>query len=97
MDPEKNMESGIAQIERCCGLICDEELRTAGERHCDHHTLPHSTRHLMRIFINPCVGRWDSDFRQKTDGPVSCRFFGDILMDQDRLHDLVTDGVDRIQ
>ena len=40
-------------IERRGGLVGDEQLRLAGQRHGDHHSLPHPARELVRVRIGP--------------------------------------------
>src|SRR5207253_3766738 len=45
-----------ANVERGCGFIRDEELRTIGDGHCDHDALPHSAGKLVRIIAGATLG-----------------------------------------
>ena len=46
-------------VERRRRLICDQEIRSAGERHGDHHALAHATRQLVRILGQAPLRGWD--------------------------------------
>ena len=52
-------------VERGRRLVCDEELRAARERHRDHDALPHATRELVRVAVDPSAGVRDSDLAEQ--------------------------------
>ena len=54
-------------VERGRRLVRDQDLRIAGERHRDHHALPHAARELVRVLVDPPVGRRDADEVEQLD------------------------------
>ncbi len=54
-------------VERGGRLVGDQELRIAGERHRDHHALPHAARKLVRIFAHAPARLRDADEVQHLD------------------------------
>ena len=48
-------------VQRGRGLVGDEQLRLAGERHGDHHALRHAARHLVRVGLDAPVRVGDAD------------------------------------
>ena len=48
-------------VERGGRLVGDDERGPAGERHRDHHALPHAARHLVRIVVHAPLGIGDAD------------------------------------
>ena len=81
-------------IERSRRLVCDQERGVAGERHRDHHSLPHPTRELMRIVVRAPVRVRDADLGQQVDGPCPRLSVGHRLVGAQLLLDLPADGVD---
>ena len=55
-------------VERGRRLVGDEQLGLAGERHRDHHPLPHAARQLVRVFAGAPLGFGDVDEAQHLDG-----------------------------
>ena len=48
-------------VERGRRLVRDQDARVAGERHRDHHALPHPARELVRVLVDPALpgsGMW---------------------------------------
>ena len=43
-------------VERRRGLVGDQDLGIAGQRHGDHDALPHAAGKLMRVFVDPRLG-----------------------------------------
>ena len=46
-------------VERGRRLVGDQDLRVAGERHRDHHALPHPARELVRVLVDAPLRRGD--------------------------------------
>ena len=57
-------------------LVGDQELRIAGERHGDHHPLPHAAGELMRIFARTPLRLGDADQSQHLHGASLRRLLG---------------------
>ncbi len=47
-------------VERGRRLVGDQHLRVAGERHRDHHPLPHPAGELVRVLVDAALGRGDA-------------------------------------
>ena len=47
-------------VERGRRLVGDQQLRVAGERHRDHHALPHAARELVRVLVDAPLRRRDA-------------------------------------
>ena len=78
-------------------LVCDQELRAAGQRHGDHDALPHTAGQLVRILLGDDLGVRDLDVRQQLDRFRGGLLLGHALVDHQRLGDLTADGKDRVQ
>ena len=61
-------------VERRCGLVGNEKLGIAGERHGNHDALAHTARHLMRIIAHTRLRAGDADLAEKVDSARE-RFF----------------------
>ena len=83
-------------VERRGWLVGDEEIRSIGESHSDHHALTLPAGELMRIGAQPGFGVRDADFGQEFDhaGPDRA---GARVVQFDDLADLLFDGVQRIE
>ena len=57
-------------VERRCRLVGDQHGRAAGERHRDHHALPHAAGELVRVFVDPLFGSGDAHPFEHLDGPL---------------------------
>ena len=76
-------------IQSRCGLIRNQYLGLAGQCHGNHHTLPHSSRHLMGILMGPYLRIGDSHCLHHADGflhgflflhaPVQPQGFGNLF------------------
>ena len=62
-------------IQRCCRLIRNQNIRFAGKRHRNHHTLPHPAGQFKGILANPLLRLVDPYHLQKLDGSLRCRLF----------------------
>jgi hypothetical protein len=84
-------------VERGRRLVGDQERRFATQRHGDHDALAHAARHVVRIVVDALRRRGDPHQFEHFD---RARFGGarrHLGMGQDRLDDLLADGVDRIE
>src|SRR5215213_3101885 len=54
-------------------LVCQKQSGCAGERHSDHAALTHPSRKLKWIGMNASLGRIDTHFSQRFDGPSGGR------------------------
>ncbi len=84
-------------VERGRGLVRDEQLRLAGERHRDHHALAHAARHLMRIGVDPRLRRGDAHEPEHVERPPPRLLAGEATVAAQALDDLVAHPVDRIE
>ena len=84
-------------VKRRGRLVGDQELGVAGERHGDHHALPHAAGELMRIFAHaPCRLR-NADQCQHLDGTRLGGLLVEPLMHPQGLADLTADRQHRIE
>ena len=84
-------------VERGRRLVGDQQLRVARERHRDHHALPHPARELVRVLVEPPLGRRDVHEPQQLDRPrarLSPRH-AEVL--PQHLADLPLDGEHRVE
>ncbi len=84
-------------VKRGGRLVGDQKAGIAGQRHRDHHALAHAAGELVRILVDPLVGRGDVDAAQQLDGALARPSPRTTAMAQDRLDDLVSDGEARIE
>jgi hypothetical protein len=49
------------------GLVRDQHVRVARERHRDHHPLPHAARKLVRVLANALLRQRDAHESQHVD------------------------------
>ena len=97
-------------VERGCRLVRDQHLGIAGERHGNHHPLPHASRELVGIVVEATAGVGDLDevqhlYRARAGGrragsPMNAHGFRDLVADgQHRIearHRLLEDHGDAI-
>ena len=81
-------------IERRGGLVGDQELGVARERHRDHHSLAHAARELVRIVVGAALRSRDADLAEQLDGPPRGGRPRHALVRADLLRDLPADPVD---
>jgi hypothetical protein len=84
-------------IEGSGRLVGDEQFRFAGYGHSNHNALPHSARHLVRVFGNALGGVGYADFSQHFGGNIPGLGFFFFLMQPDCLDNLLADGINGIQ
>ncbi len=78
-------------------FIGNEKFWIAGEGHRDHDALLLAARHLMGIGIHALLGILDFDFAKQLDRFCACFGLADVLVEDNRLHDLCADREDRIE
>ena len=74
-----------------------EDIRLAGERHGDHDALAHAARMLERILLHAALRLVDVDEAEHLDRAVPGLLAVAVGVEHDGLHELVTDGVGRVQ
>ena len=84
-------------VERGRRLVGDEELRPAGERHCDHHPLAHAARKLVREGARAAGRIGDADLGEQLDDALGPGAAVEVEMGLQRLADLEADGKARVQ
>ena len=84
-------------IQRRRGLIRDQQLRLTGQRHGNHHPLPHAARQLVRILRQPPFRLRYSDLPQQLQRPRPRRLSVHVLVQPQPLGQLPPDGEDRVQ
>ncbi len=72
-------------------LVRDQQLRPAGQRHRDHHALPHAAGELVRVLLQPPLGRRDTDVAEGVDGDRLGLGLVGLVVEADRLGQLVAD------
>jgi hypothetical protein len=84
-------------VERSRRLVGDQQFGVAGQRHGDHHALPHAAGELVGIFPHPARRRGDSDQGEHLNGAgfgVLCR---ETFVKPQRLADLAANGQHRVE
>ena len=85
-------------VERGGRLVGDQQLRVAGQRHRDHHALPHAAGQLVRILRDAPLRLGDADQAQHLDrARVAPPRASSPLMQRQRLGDLPADGQHRVE
>ena len=84
-------------VERGGGLVGDQQLRIAGQRHGDHHPLAHAAGELVRIVAHPARGVGDAHQGQHLRGAGPGLGVRLALVDDDRLGDLLAHGQHRVE
>ena len=84
-------------VERRCGLVGDKELRLARERHCDHRSLAHAARELVRVVAGPSLRARDPDLLEQLDHADVGLPGRQVEVGRQRLSDLRAHGVHRVQ
>jgi hypothetical protein len=79
-------------VERRRGLVGDEELRVARQRHGDHDALAHAARELVRVLLHAAVGVGDVHELQHLDRLVHGRPPAQPFMEPQGLGDLLAAG-----
>ena len=84
-------------VERRGRLVGDQQRRLADQRHRDHHALAHAARHVVRKIVDALRRRGDPHQVEHLDRARSRGARRHRAVGQDRLDDLLADGVDRIE
>ncbi len=84
-------------IERGGRLVGDEQFRFVRKRKRDHDALALSARKLVRVGAETLRGIGNADFREQLDHALARGFAAHAAMNFEHFHDLLTDGVQRIE
>ena len=84
-------------VERCGGLVCNQQVGLVGERHGDHHALALTSGQLMRVGVEALLGVADADLVQQLQHAGAHRLLVHVLVDAQHLADLPLNGVERIE
>jgi hypothetical protein len=84
-------------VERGGRLVGDQQLGVARQRHRDHHALAHPARHLVRVVLDALGGLGDADQVEHLGRLLHRLAVALLLVEHDRLGDLVADGVHRVE
>ena len=83
-------------VERRGGLVCNQQLRIAGERHGDHRALALAAGELVRIAPRAALGLVDADAAHRRDRLAPGIGAAQRRMQLERFDDLLTHAVERI-
>ena len=84
-------------VQRGGRLVRDEQLGLAGQRHGDHHALPHAAGQLVRVVADPLGRARHADQAEHLDGPRPGRLGVRAAVQHDGLGDLVPDRHRRVE
>ena len=84
-------------VERRRRLVRDQHVRIRADRHRDHDALAHAARELVRIVVGSALRLRDADVSEQLDGPGARLPAADLIVGEDRLDDLVADGLQRVE
>ena len=84
-------------VERGGRLVGDQQLGATDQGHGDHDPLLHAARHFVGVVVDPALGGGDPDLGEHVEGDLPGLGGGLVLVEDDRLGDLVSDRVDRVQ
>ena len=84
-------------VQRRGGLVRDQQLGLAGQRHGDHHALPHAAGQLMGILLGHGLGVGYLDVLQHLDHLFPGLIFIHALMDHEGLGHLLFHREHRVQ
>ena len=84
-------------VERCRGLVGDDELRVEDECHRDHDALLLPAGELVGVVVDPPLGIRDADFAQDLDRPRPRFRLRELLVGHKTFGDLEPDREDGIQ
>ena len=79
------------------GLVSNQQLGLTGQCNGDHHTLAHTAGQLVGVLLQTLLGLIDANQLQQLLGACPCLLLVLIGVQADDLHDLVADGVHRVQ
>ncbi|MGY4462856.1 hypothetical protein ACVWYI_006816 [Bradyrhizobium sp. LB13.1] len=84
-------------VERSGRLVGDQEFRLAGQRHRDHHALPHTAGEAMRMFVEARFCRGNANTIEQADGLGLRRRARQAAVLDQRFRNLEADGEHRIE
>ncbi len=84
-------------VEGCRWFIGNQQAWATGQSHCDHDPLAHAARHLERIAVELTCRLGDAHAFQHPPRLFACCTAVHVLVEFDRLGDLVADTQDRIE
>ena len=85
-------------VERGRRLVCDQDVRLAGQRHGDHHALAHAAGELMGVFAQTLRRRRDAHLFQEPERAPFYRFIGQVgLVQGEGLGELAANAVHGVQ
>ena len=84
-------------VERRRGLVGDQHVGVAADRHGDHRPLAHAAGELERVLVDALVGVRDAHAGEQVRGHLPRLLLALALMEHDRLGDLLADLHDRVQ
>src|SRR5208283_4179437 len=79
-------------VKRSSWFVGNEQLRTVDDRHGDHDALPHASGKLVRITAGATLRFWNSNVAHAFNSAVPRFGFGDLVVRQYCLRDLVADA-----
>ena len=78
-------------------FIRNQQFGATNQCHGDHHALPHSPRKFVRVLREPCTRIGNAHLREHLGGQRLRFFHRDILMQENRLADLIPHRMHRAQ
>ena len=84
-------------VQRGGGLVCDQQLGLTGQGDGDHHALAHTAGQLVGAVLQALFRLVDADQLQQLLGTCPGFLLALFGVQADDLHDLVADGVHRVQ
>ena len=84
-------------VERGGGLVGDQQLRLARDRHRDHHALLLTSGHLRRVGVDAKRRIRNADLREQLDGALASGAPAQAQVQTQRLLELEADGEHRVE
>ena len=78
-------------------LISNEQGWRVDERHGDHHSLPHASRQLVRVVVDPGLRVGDPDPVEHVEHLLAGLLLAHLLVHEHSLGELGADSVERVQ
>src|SRR4051794_16480826 len=84
-------------VERGGRLVRYDQLRLGADRQRNDYALAHAAGEFVGVAVDALFRRWNADFGEQVDSAAAGGVLGQVQMRSDRLDDLVTDPVERIE